>query len=266
MNTRCKHLAGAAAVVLSVMCVRESSAGLVTMQEDPQAGTIIAYSAESGGLAYDGPEGGHSPFAEALLRYLEAPLDVGLMLRWVRDAVLESTSGDQRPETHLSLSGRSVYLAENPALHPSKRRPAEGVEQENEPTRVALTIGNSAYEQFNSLKTPINDAAEIASSLERLGFLVARFENTDKATLDSALQEFREKASNAAIAVVFYSGHGVQFGGGHYLIPVDAQIDVRAELDAEAVPLGLVMDAARQASVLRLIVVDAMFDDYHGGR
>ena len=125
MNTRCKPFACTAVFVLSVMCAHEASAALARMHENPHAGTIVAYAAEPGRVAYDGPDGGHSPFATALLRYLEAPLDVGLMLRWVRDAVLESTSGDQKPMARVDLPGRSVYLAANPAAPSSTRQPQE---------------------------------------------------------------------------------------------------------------------------------------------
>ena len=85
------------------------------------------------------------------------------------------------------------------------------------------------------------------------------------ATLLNAMRELREKATNAEVAVVFYSGHGVQFGGGDYLTPVDAKTRTRAEVDAEAIPLGLVIDAASPASVLRLILMDVMFDQQQDG-
>ena len=106
------------------------------------------------------------------------------------------------------------------------------------------------------MKTPLNDATEVGSALERLGFVVFRFANTDKATLERALLEFHETASNAEIAVVFYSGHGVVVDGTHSLVPVDAQYR------SGTVPLGLVMSAVEPASVLRLILldVDAMVD------
>ena len=145
MDTQWMPLVRTAAFVLSLMWVQAASAGLVSaglvrLHQDPYAGTVVVYAAEPGYVAYDGPDGGHSPFAEALLRYLEAPLDVGMMLRWVRDAVLESTSGDQRPIAHVSLPGRSIYLAANPALPPSGRLPADDAEREEVPARVALTI------------------------------------------------------------------------------------------------------------------------------
>ena len=259
MNTRCKPFACTAVFVLSVMCAHEASAALARMHENPHAGTIVAYAAEPGRVAYDGPDGGHSPFATALLRYLEAPLDVGLMLRWVRDAVLESTSGDQKPMARVDLPGRSVYLAANPAAPSSTRQPQEW-SRRNPPTRIALTVGISAYEHINSLKTPLSNAAEIASALERLGFLVVRVKNADKATLESALREFHDKASNAEVAVVFFSGHGVEYDGDHYLIPVDAQLNTRKDIAAAGVPLRGVMDLLEPASVLRLILVDAMFN------
>ena len=276
MKSRYMPLSRTIAVVLSAMCIHGASAtivretpaeivdsttgGLVRVDDNRQAGTIVAYAAEPGRVAYDGPDGGHSPFATALLRYLEAPLDVGLMLRWVRDAVLESTSGDQKPMAHVDLPGRSVYLAANPASPPSTRQPQERAEQEEPPTRIALTVGISAYEHTNTLKSPLNDAAEIASSLERLGFLVVRLENTDKATLLSALREFHDKASSAEVAVVFFSGHGFQYDGDHYLMPVDAQLNYREDIAAAGVPLRSVMNVLEPASVLRLILVDAMVD------
>ena len=282
MKSRYMPLARTIAFVLSAMCIHgasativhgtpaeivdSTSAGLVRVDDNRKAGTIVAYATEPGRLAYDTFGGDHSPYAEALLRYLEAPLDVGLMLRWVRDAVLELTSGSQKPVAHVSLSGRSVYLAANPALPPSKREPVEGSKQEEGPVRVALTIGNSAYEHFNPLTTPRNDSAEIASALERLGFLVFRFANTDKATLESAIREFGEKASNAEVAVVYYTGHGIGAAGNHYLIPVDAQFGSTADIAAAAVPLDLVMRSLEPASVLRLILLDAMFEEQQYGR
>ena len=37
-------------------------------------------------------------------------------------------------------------------------------------TRVALVIGNGAYANLDPLQNPVNDASDIADSLESLGF------------------------------------------------------------------------------------------------
>ena len=78
---------------------------------EPSKDTLVAYAAKEGTTADDG-EGDHSPYTEALLRYLEEPgLEVGLMFRKVRDAVWESTGKSQLPYTYGSLSSDGVYLA-----------------------------------------------------------------------------------------------------------------------------------------------------------
>ena len=255
MNKRYEYLVRATILMVSVALAQGASAGLV-LDRDAHAGTIVAYAGKPGGFVADELDGArNSPYADALLRYIEAPLDVGSMFRWVRDAVLESTSGRQNPVTRLSLSGRSVYLAANPASRPSGHKPEQGAR----PTRVALTIGNADYEHAAALKTPVNDAAEVASALERLGFAVVRLENTDRGTLESGFREFREMAANAKIAVVFYSGHGIEVAGEHFLVPVDAQFTSTDNADDAAVPLDHVMHAVEPALVLRLIMLDAMF-------
>ena len=66
--------------------------------------TLVAYAAAAGTTAADG-EGRNSPYTEALLTYLEEPLELGLLFREVRARVLESTDGQQRPHEYASLLG-----------------------------------------------------------------------------------------------------------------------------------------------------------------
>ena len=82
---------------------------------EPSGETLVAYAAKEGTVASDG-SGRNSPYSEALLAHLEEPgLEVGLMFRKVRDAVLASTGGRQQPFVYGSLSSRGVYLAAAPA-------------------------------------------------------------------------------------------------------------------------------------------------------
>ena len=81
---------------------------------EPSGETLVAYAAKEGTVASDG-SGRNSPYSEALLAHLEEPgLEVGLMFRKVRDAVLASTGGRQEPFVYGSLSSRGVYLAASP--------------------------------------------------------------------------------------------------------------------------------------------------------
>lgn len=75
---------------------------------EPQGETLVAYSTQEGKPAHDG-DGRNSPYTQALLHYLEYPhLDIGLLFRRVRDAVVVSTMGYQEPVVYGS-SGQGVY-------------------------------------------------------------------------------------------------------------------------------------------------------------
>ena len=77
---------------------------------EPAVETLVAYAAKEGTVASDG-NGRNSPYSEALLAFLEEPgLEVGLMFRKVRDAVLGATGGRQEPFVYGSLSAKGAYL------------------------------------------------------------------------------------------------------------------------------------------------------------
>jgi hypothetical protein len=74
-------------------------------------GMMVVYAAKDGEVALDG-EGGHSPFARALIEQLPARnVEIGMMFRQVRDAVLKETKNKQEPHFYGSLSGVPFFLA-----------------------------------------------------------------------------------------------------------------------------------------------------------
>lgn len=123
--------------------------------------------------------------------------------------------------------------------------------------RVALVIGNAVYDHVPRLENPLNDAADIAAALDRIGFAVTRIDNADYAELRQGLRAFRRQVSTSKIAVVFYAGHGIEVNKHNFLVPVDARLETDGEVEFEAVPLDLVMSAVQGASEFRLVVLDA---------
>lgn len=96
--------------------------------------------------------------------------------------------------------------------------------------RVALVIGNGQY-AMRSLKNPENDAQSMAKTLSSLGFEVDYFTNLDqKAMMQHVFDFFHHKAAKSALRLVYYAGHGIQFEGKNYLIPVDANLAVSSEI------------------------------------
>jgi hypothetical protein len=85
------------------------SGGLATPSADK--GMLVVYAAKEGEVALDG-EGGHSPFARALIREMPARnMEIGMMFRKVRDMVMSETKNKQEPHFYGSLSGVPYFLA-----------------------------------------------------------------------------------------------------------------------------------------------------------
>jgi tetratricopeptide (TPR) repeat protein len=128
--------------------------------------------------------------------------------------------------------------------------------------RIALVIGNSAYENVAALPNPDRDANLVASALKRTGFeSVTLLTNLRKDALVGALRSFAVRAEAADWAVVYYAGHGMEVGGINYLIPTDAKVASDRDIGFEAVPLEQVLNAAERARKLRLVILDACRDN-----
>src|SRR5215207_9904044 len=82
--------------------------------------------------------------------------------------------------------------------------------------RVALVVGNSAYQNVTRLDNPRNDAALMAETLSGLGFTLigGRAQlDLDKSAMDGVVQNFGRQVQGADVALFYYAGHGVQVSG-----------------------------------------------------
>jgi len=66
--------------------------------------------------------------------------------------------------------------------------------------RVALVIGNGAYENTAALPNPVNDAEDMALALRDVGFEVIVETNGNKRSLEMALARFGRAAQDADAA------------------------------------------------------------------
>jgi hypothetical protein len=127
-------------------------------------------------------------------------------------------------------------------------------------TRVALVIGNGAYQNAPRLPNPPNDAADVAAALKRSGFETILATDLDKAGMDEATIRFARAARIADVAMFYYSGHALQFGGVNYLAPVDAKLTDEADLRRMVRVDDIVADM-QQAKNLRILVLDSCRDN-----
>src|ERR1035438_3459205 len=128
--------------------------------------------------------------------------------------------------------------------------------------RVALVIGNSAYQKVTRLTNPANDSSLMAETLKNAGFDVIDLKRDLKVNeMRRALREFADKVRGADVAVVYYAGHGMEIDGTNYLIPVDAVLERDLDAFDEAIPLDRILAVIEPARQLRLVILDACRDN-----
>jgi WD40 repeat protein len=123
--------------------------------------------------------------------------------------------------------------------------------------RVALVIGNSTYKDA-PLANPSNDARAMAAKLRELGFAVIEKQNATRDDMARASREFGNRLKLGGIGVFYYAGHGVQFNGLNYLLPIDSDIQDETELQTRGYDVSEIlnkMDAAKNR--LNIIILDA---------
>jgi Caspase domain/Domain of unknown function (DUF4189) len=136
--------------------------------------------------------------------------------------------------------------------------------------RIALVIGNSAYQNVTPLDNPSKDAALIADTLDGLGFTLigGRAQlNLDKTAMDNAVQNFGRQVQGADVALFYYAGHGVQISGSNYLVPVSANPTREADVDFQMVDVNLVLRQMQGSGTrLNLVILDACRNNPFGAR
>jgi formylglycine-generating enzyme required for sulfatase activity len=129
--------------------------------------------------------------------------------------------------------------------------------------RVALLIGNAAYTGgMPALSYPLQDVSVLEQSLKRLNFEVQVVRNADQRAMGRAIRDFGTSAREAQVALVYYSGHGMQARDENYLIPVGASVETEGDLEIEAVSLRALMRQIEDARPRTAVVVlDACRDN-----
>ncbi len=127
--------------------------------------------------------------------------------------------------------------------------------------RIALIIGNGAYQHTSTLQNPRNDASDLAVALQRLGFDVMQGVDLDKRSMERTIREFGVKLSGADVALFLYAGHGLQVSGQNYLLPVDARLSSENDVDFESIALNLVLRQMEREAKTSLVLLDACRDN-----
>src|SRR5438105_14538452 len=125
--------------------------------------------------------------------------------------------------------------------------------------RFALVIGNAKYPDADApLKEPLNDARDVADELKRDGFSVEIGENLTGDGMRRAFDKLYGKLKPGSVALIFFSGFGVQSNRQSYMIPIDAQIWTEADVRRDGFSLETILgEVNSRGAGVKIALVDA---------
>lgn len=127
--------------------------------------------------------------------------------------------------------------------------------------RVALLIGNNAY-PTSPLRNAVNDSRDLGAALREMGFTTIVKENTTRAQMIGALQDFAKALEGAEAALFFYAGHAMQFRDRNYLIPIDAVMGSEDDVTFFSVEVAQVFDRMERARTrFNFVILDSCRDN-----
>ncbi len=120
-------------------------------------------------------------------------------------------------------------------------------------------IGNAKYPDAEApLKEPINDARDVADELKRDGFNVEIGENLTGDAMRRAFDRLYGRIKPGSVALIFFSGFGVQSNRQSYMIPVDAQIWTEADVRRDGFSLETVLgEINNRGAGVKIALIDA---------
>lgn len=126
-------------------------------------------------------------------------------------------------------------------------------------TRVALVIGNAKYPDSEApLKEPINDARDVSDELKHDGFDVETGQNLTGEGVRLALNRLYSRIKPGSVALIFFSGYGIQSGRQSYIIPVDAQIWTEADVRRDGISLETILgEINNRGAGVKIALLDA---------
>ncbi len=98
--------------------------------------------------------------------------------------------------------------------------------------------------------------------LMRLGFKVTLEENASQRDMLTTFKNYIAQAERHDVRLIYFAGHGVQWRGKNYLIPVDIEIQREEDLVNNAVDLTEVVERlTNMRQGINIIIVDACRDN-----
>jgi len=130
----------------------------------------------------------------------------------------------------------------------------------NKGVPIALLIANSKYEKNEkTLRQPINDAKAMKKVLTELGFRVILKTELNKKAMNQATQELSKCLKiTQGVGLFYFTGYAIQLEGNNYLLPINANIQDKTDVEFDAFPVSKILHRLRiSKNELNIIILDA---------
>jgi uncharacterized caspase-like protein len=124
-------------------------------------------------------------------------------------------------------------------------------------SKIALIIGNADY-KLKPLRNAVTDARSVAAAMQEVGFNLIVRENASQASMIDAMKEFWLRGRRSEARVLYFAGHGMQYRGRNYLIPVDMLINQEEEVPRKAASVDEVVEKLNENNRgVNVVILDA---------
>jgi uncharacterized caspase-like protein len=124
-------------------------------------------------------------------------------------------------------------------------------------SKIALIIGNADY-KLKPLRNAVTDARSVATAMQDVGFNLIVRENASQASMIDAMKEFWLRGRRSEARVLYFAGHGMQYRGRNYLIPVDMLISQEEEVPRKAASVDEVVEKLNENNRgVNVVILDA---------
>lgn len=106
--------------------------------------------------------------------------------------------------------------------------------------RIALVIGNSNY-QNAPLTNPLEDSSSMAQALQELGFETMLIQDATRQEMQEAIKQLAKKGKRAEALLFYFAGHGIEYEGANYLLPVGIGATTQEKIPSHSVSLDYVL-------------------------
>ena len=152
-----------------------------------------------------------------------------------------------------------AHAALNKHFDASKPVAARFDRRADQPSRVALVIGNANYPDAGApLAHAINDARAVSTALRGNGFDVDLVEDASRDDITRAVDRLKGRITPDTVVMLFFGGYGVQAGRESYMVPVDAAIWKESDVRRQGVSVESVLAAmTERGAQAKVVVLDA---------